>query len=249
MMVARAGGACIKEPAGLHISFPDKQGSEFVAYVPSDSVAWETRLRWVEKQSAIFLLNAPVLYGVKWEGRKSKKSPDKVLRVSAGLSLSFGPPLPKRYTLILKHGQEMAPIVEGAYLPLGKTGKPARLTGLPKWAETDLKHLAKALLQTCEIFQSREDVQKAVLALGEGRREELTNLERLYRKRGGANERLYGLAPISTEGGSALEAEHRRLQNIVLQRYSVGVEVRILSLGILEGNIPNSIYKSSTPEP
>jgi hypothetical protein len=240
MMVARAGGSCIKDRAGLQVSFPDKQGPGFIAYAPSDSMAWETRLRWVEKQSAIFLLNAPVLYGIKWEARRGKKSQDRVLRLSIGLSLSFGPPLPKRYTLTLKHGRKCVDIMEGSHLPLEKSGKAVPLTALPKWAETDRKHLAKAVSQTCEMFQSREEVRKALLALGEGRREELTCLERLYRRKQGANDRLYGLASTSTEEGSPIEAELRQLQSIVLHRYSIEVEVRILSIGVLEGHIPNS---------
>jgi len=66
----------------------------------------------------------------------------------------------------------------------------------------------------------------------------LTDLERLYITKQGANDHLYGLPAFGTEGSASIEAEARMLQNIALTRYDVTVRVRVLALGVLEGNLP-----------
>ena len=66
----------------------------------------------------------------------------------------------------------------------------------------------------------------------------MTDLERLYKAEQGANDHLYGLPAFGTEGSASIEAEARMLQNIALTRYDVTVRVRLLALGVLEGNVP-----------
>ncbi|MGH9762368.1 MAG: hypothetical protein ACREAC_16210, partial [Blastocatellia bacterium] len=62
-MVARGGGTSSRESDGVRIRFPGSP-DEFVAYAPADQQTWRTRLKWVEKQSAILLLNAPIVYAI-----------------------------------------------------------------------------------------------------------------------------------------------------------------------------------------
>ena len=242
-MIAQLGGSCINEPGGLRLSIPGDLSSEFVRYAPTTQRAWTTRLKWVEKQSAIFLLNSPILYGVTWSGAGGKRSGNDGLRLSVGLSLSIGRPLPKRYTCLIRHGRSEIRVSEGGYLLL-RMGKESNPTGLPPWAEADLSKLARGVLTACEYFRARPDVQHAIVELGAERRTELTDLERLYKTKQGSNDRLYGLAASGTEGSASIEAESRKLQSVVLRRYDVTVRVRVLTLGILEGCVPLEIYQT-----
>jgi len=240
--VSQAGGSCSKESDGLGLSFPDGT-EEFVAYAPTDQQTWRSRFKWVEKQSALFILNAPILYAIKWERQSRRKVASKsALRLSVGLSLSVGPALPKRYTCILKRGGKFS-VIEGGYLRLGEGTTSSTLAQLPEWAEAELEKLSLAVLEACEEFEARPQVQQAILGLGEKRRDEMANLGLLYRRKQGSNDRLYGLPEAGTEGSVSIEAELRRLQNIVLDRYRLRVRVRVLSLGVLEGDVPSTIYE------
>ena len=241
-MVAELGGSCEREQEGLRLSFPDVSGSEFVRYSPMNQQEWTTRLKWVEKQAAIFLLNAPLFYGVNWSGVKKRKSGNEGLRLCVVLSLSVVRPAPKRYNCFLRRGGNEVRVAQGGYLPLEK-GKQATLTVLPPWAEAHLPKLASGVLAACIRYRARPEVQGAIVTLGDKRRTELTDLERLYKTKQGANDHLYGLPAFETEGSASIEAEARVLQNTVLSRYEVAVRVRVLTLGVLEGNIPQEINR------
>lgn len=236
-MASQLGGSCVHESAGVRLSIPGRRESEFVRYSPTTQRAWATRLKWVEKQCAIFLLNAPILYGVTWNRGNPR---DRALRVSVGLSLSLGPALQCRYTFVLFHGTNEIRFSQGGELEIGN-GLEQPISKLPTWAHSDFPKLASAISRSAEYFQERAAVQNAVRRLGLQRREELTNLDHLYRRRQRGNARLYGFASPGTAGSASVEAELRRLQNTVLQRYTVVTRVRLLTLGILEGSFPREI--------
>jgi len=238
-MAAQLGGSCKRAPEGLRLSFPGAD-REFVRYSPTNQQEWTVRLKWVEKQAAIFLLNAPLFYGVNWGGAGKRKSGSEGLRLCVGLSLSAGRSLPKRYTCFLKRGGNEVQVVLGGYLSLGE-GKHSTLTALPPWAEADLPKLASGVLAACDQYRSRSEVQKALVRLEDNRRTELTDLERLYKTKQGANDHLYGLPAFGTEGSASIEAEARMLQNIALTRYEVTIRVRVLTLGVFEGNVPELV--------
>lgn len=243
-MAAQLGGSCVKESGGLMLSIPGDLNPESVRYAPTSQRAWTTRLKWVEKQSAIFLLNAPIVYGVKWKDDGAAKPNNRGLRLSIGLSLSVGTPFPKRYTCFVPHaGNEIRVEHGGCALSLGR-GTELILNGLPSWAEADLPMFARGVLMASDHFRARPEVQNAMMKLGEQRRTELTNLDHLYRRRQGSNDRLLGLPTPGTEGSVAIEAELRKLQSIILQRYAVRVRVRFITLGVLEGKIPNEISQA-----
>ena len=238
-MVAYSGGRATRQPGGLRISFSNET-DRFIAYAPDNQVDWEARLKWVEKQSAAYLLDAPILYGIQWKAKGGRSSRARALRLSVGLSLSLGQPHPRRYTCILEVGKRHIRIAEGGQLPELTNGTKLLLTSPPTWAENELERLAPAVLKSCEQFQQRPQVQIALSTLSEEFSTELSDLDRLYRRKQGTNDRLYGLPPADSDGSVAIESELQRLQTNVLERYRVGVRVRILSLGVFEGAVPEA---------
>jgi hypothetical protein len=239
-MVAINSGSATKVAHGLRISFPNEP-DRFIAYEPEEQAQWESRLKWVEKQSAAYLLGAPILYGLEWNAKRRKTSNVRALRLSIGLSLSMGASHPKRYTCILKHGDKNVFVGEGGHLPNVTGANKLLLTSLPAWAEKELERFAPAVLTACELFQKRAEVQVATATLDEKFTTELSDLDRLYRRKQGMNDRLYGLPAAGTEGSVAIEAELRRLQGIVLDRYHIRLRLRVLSLGVFEGDVPHTM--------
>jgi hypothetical protein len=239
-MVAFNGGSVTKQANGMRISFRNEP-DRLIAYEPKEQVDWELRLRWVEKQLAVYLLGAPILYGIQWEGKGRKRSAMRALRLSIGLSLSIGQPYPRRYTCTLKHRESDVFVAEGGHLPKVTGGNKLLLTTLPDWAENELERFAPAIVTACELFQKMPEVQVATSALEEKFNIEWSDLDRLYRRKQGTNDRLYGLPAAGREGSVAIEAELRRLQSIVLERYRLRLRLRVLSLGVFEGNIPHTV--------
>lgn len=239
-MVALNGGSAIKQATGLCVSFSDEP-ERLIAYAPDEQAQWETRLKWVEKQAAVYLLGAPILYGIEWNAKGSQHSAFRALRLSIGLSLSMGKPHPKRYSCILRHGKKDVSVIEGGQLPNITRGDKLLLTSLPSWAEKELHRFAPAVLEACELFQKRSQVQVATSDLNEKFTIELSDLDRLYRRKQGTNDKLYGLPLAGAEGSVAIEAELRRLQAVVLERYRVKLRLRILSLGVFEGDVPEVV--------
>jgi hypothetical protein len=84
-------------------------------------------------------------------------------------------------------------------------------------------------------------VQVATSTLDEKFSTEMSDLDRLYRRKQGMNDRLYGLPAAGREGSVAIEAELRRLQSIVLERYRLRLRLRVLSLGVFEGDVPHTM--------
>jgi hypothetical protein len=226
-----------KDSPALRLSFPEGSAGVFVAYTPANQRELETRLKWVEKQAARFLISPPVLYGITRRAKNSGRSAKKELRLSVALSLSVGPPCPQRYSLVKRLGVRQPTILEEGNVPLGSVVEELKLRTLPDWAKPELPKLAQAALSACDTFRKKPEIETSLLALGESQRAELTYLERLYQRKKGANDRLYGLAESGTQGSYAIEAELRRLQNSVLERYSVRVLMRVLSIGVFDGNI------------
>ncbi|MGH9824194.1 MAG: hypothetical protein ACREDR_13195, partial [Blastocatellia bacterium] len=133
--------------------------------------------------------------------------------------------------------------IEGGHLPSKIGGERSIVPALPAWAEAGLKRTARAVAKACDVYQARSDTQEAIQILAETRRQELIDLESLYGRKHGAIDRLYGLPTPDTGGSASIEAELRRLQNIVLDRYRVRVRLRMLSLGLFEGNVPHEACK------
>lgn len=242
-MAVEFDGSCFREPEGVRLSFPGGHRPEFVRYVPDTQQDWTMRLKWVEKQSAIFLLNTPIVYGLKWTAAGGKKEGNNGLRVSVGLSLSAGSPFPKRYTSVLRHGSNEVRISEGGRLPLGR-GKESPVGPMPSWVQDDLQKLARGIRRACQLYGARPEVRQAILKLQADRRIEIRDIENLYRTTRRSSHRLYGLPAPGTDGSASIEEELRRLQNIVLRRYEVTVRVRPLSLVVLQGAVPREIYRN-----
>jgi hypothetical protein len=187
---------------------------------PRDDVA-------LTKQAAVVLLNRPLYYTVGKPGRNA------TIRLSVGLSISVGPPLARRYVVTLKRGAAHASVEEGGRLPGDESARGAVVTTLPRDLEADLATLSRGVLEACEAFQSRAEVATAMGTIGRNRRAELVGVEQLYARRSGAQQRLYGFPEHGYEGSNAIEAELRRLQRVILDRYTVRLRLRILSLGII----------------
>jgi hypothetical protein len=231
--IVRLGGGVAKwEPDGILLSFADLPADEFVAYSPSVQSEWTKRLKWVEKQSALALLQPPVWYKVV---RSVKgRSPKSELRLSVVLSLSTGSPCWRRYTLRKARGVEDITISQGGNLSLPKGCQQFPLTALPVWAEKDLHELAEQTRKTCEVFKTSDEARGALATLAQKRRAELIYLQQLYNRKQDSHNLLYGLPEPGTAGSASIEAELQRLQGLVIERYAVSVRIRILSLGILE---------------
>ncbi|WP_144030661.1 hypothetical protein [Bradyrhizobium japonicum] len=226
-----ADGTCIENDKGYRLSFPDNE-PVFVAHRPNDAASWETRLRWVEKQSAAFLLNAPILFGLRDKAKKGRRT--NALRLSFGLSLSLGRPLRKRYCVTVKEGASKGVLTEGDEVILGEGWEEYDVLSLPSWTRSCLPILAKEVAATYEAYGNEDYVVTALEGIAEQRREEFIFLEDLYRRKSGANDRLFGLPMPNLDGSTAIEAELRGLQEVVLSRYEVKLRIKVLSLGVYE---------------
>jgi hypothetical protein len=203
-----------------------------IADEPATANEWSEHLRRVEKQAAVILLNPPFAYAVRWRAGGARTKP--AVRLSAILSLSVGPPLPQRLTFTVSRGTTRVRASAGERLARRRGEESSFVTVMPPWVAETLKPLAEAVAQACAEYQMRPDVQKALTAIWEQRRLDLSQVEVLYGSRD-RGDRLLGLSPEGTDGSAALEAELARLLAIVRDRYRVRVWVRMLSLGILGG--------------
>lgn len=201
-------------------------GARTVPRDPGDEDSWKHRLDAVEKRLATTLLQPPVLYSM-----RSAADARYTLRFSVGLSLSIGAPQRRRYVIFVQQGAE-AVIEDGGSLPADDHAS-AFLTTLPSWAEAEIAKGARAILDACARYELLSDVQTAIARLSEARHAELTSIESLYARRQGTDQKLYGMRERGTEGSASVEAEHRRLQQLVLERYAVRVRVKVLSVGVL----------------
>lgn len=237
-VAALDGGSVVAEDDRLRIDFRSDRSPIVVKRYPTDPDEWKTRFEQVEKRAAIILRNPPVVYSMVWPTRKAAKPASALLRLSVGLSLSVGEPIFRRYTVTLEQGARQATIEEGG-LPPSETGaQTGVLVTLPRWVEQSMKKLSRGVLEACDRYQVLPDVQSAVRRVGEKRRTELAQLEHLYARRQQSEGQLYDLPESGMQGSASIEAEQRRLQQIVFDRYSVRVRVWMLSLAILEGTIP-----------
>jgi hypothetical protein len=237
-LTALEGGRVVAEDDQLRIKFRLPRPSVIVKRNPADPDEWRIRFENIEKRAAIILGNPPVVYSMVWPTSKPAKHGRAVLRLSVGLSLSVGEPLSRRYVVTLTKDARQASIVEGGLPPAETGATTAILSTLPRWAEQRVKELSHAVLEACDLYQGLPAVRSAMNTLGERRRTELAQIEHLYARRQKSKGQLYGLPEPGTQGSASIEAEQRRLQQIVFERFTVQVRVRMLSLGILEGSIP-----------
>jgi hypothetical protein len=237
---AMDGGSVVAERDWLRIDFRDGRPSVVVKRKPVEPEEWRVRFEHVEKQAAIILNNPLVVYSIVWKARDSAKKGRAMLRLSFGVSLSVGAPLSQRYVATLERGARQAVIKEQGLQPAEGEAQTAIVSALPQWAEQGTKALSRAVLEACDRYKVRPEVQTAIAELGDRRRTELAQIEHLYARRPESNGQLYGLPEPGTQGSASIEAEQRRLQQVVIDRYTVRVCVRMLSLGLLEGPIPTT---------
>lgn len=234
-----ADGTCAESAEGYQLSFPDDAKPIFVAHRPNDAASWEMRLRWVEKQSAAFLLNAPILYGLRNKAKKGRRT--NALRLSFGLSLSLGRPLRKRYCVTVREGLSKGVLTERDEAIPGEGWEEYNVLSLPSWTRSCLPVMAREVAAAYEAYGNEDGVFAALESVAKQRREEFTYLEDLYRRKSGANDRLFGLPARDLEGSTAIEAELRGLQEVVLRRYEVKLRLHVLSLGVYE-NVPFGFF-------
>ena len=221
---------CKKMPGGLRVSISDKPKSVFINY------EWITRLKWVEKQSAIFLLHAPIVYNLKQKTTSEHSTTTKkIIRLSFALSLSIGLPCYKRYTVIFVHGERSAKLMKDISIPHSYNSEMLHLEKFPKWALNDIPKLIKEISKAFDHFKMSEEVKSHLLLLGKKRKVEFDNLEELYPLKKGSYNKILGLSVL--ENHSSVETEVQRLQRIIMLRYSVEIQFRILSLGSIEAKI------------
>lgn len=232
--VARLDGSSVTEHDGrLRVAFADGSADELVALQPATADEWRSRLRRLEKQAAIVLLNPSLAYSIAYPARRGEKPPRQTLRLSASLSLSVGRPFGRRQVFTFSRGTGQVTVSEGEALPRRDGEQSTFLASLPGWVERAMIPLTSAIVAQCEAYELRPEVQDAVARIGEQRRTELAHIQLLYtsQRRG---TRLYGLPRSGAHASSTVEAERRQLETIVLDRYLVQIRVRVLSLGILE---------------
>ncbi len=228
-------GNVVAEHDRWRINFRDGRPSIVVKRAPADPNEWRVRFERVEKQAAIILNNPPVVYSMVWKTRGAAKQDSAMLRLSFGVSLSVGAPLSQRYVATLERGARQAVIEERGLPPTEGAAQTAILSTLPRWVEKGTETLSRAVLEACERYQLRSEVQTAIKGLGEKRRTELAQIDYLYARRQESAGHLYGLPEPGTEGSASIEVEQRRLRQTVIDRYTVRVYVRMLSLGLLVG--------------
>lgn len=232
-VAAAEGGAVCEEEGGLRVVLADGRADEVIARMPASQEQWQSRLKWVEKQAAVILLGQAFAYTLALPGRSHGGRGR--LRLSVVLSLSTGPPLARRFVVTHERGAKRATVSIGGSLPRYRGARGAFVSSLPDWVDSALGLLASGVTAACEEFQLRGDVQEALAVIAEKRQTELRYVDHLYGVEGRHNERLYGLAVDGLAGSRAIEAERRRLQQGVLDRYAVCIRARILSLGIITG--------------
>jgi hypothetical protein len=234
-VVSEAGGAISADAQCFVLSVPSEARTIAIRHRPTTPSEWRVRLGWVEKLAANHLLNAPVLFEADW-GRGKNDGRQVILRLSFGLLLSLGDPCPVRYSASALKASRAVTVTEAADIPTHGADRPIK--SLPGWAVRRLEDLCDAVLKTCAEYSKRSDVSSAIEAVTSARRRELGDIDRLYSAEANKNPTLLGVEEPDTSGSEAVEAERRRLQQVVLERYSVRIVVKTLSLGVLVGMQP-----------
>lgn len=204
-----------------------------ISAAPTNHVQWETRLEWLEKQAASFLCNAPLVYSARVGNIAGHRVTQRALRLSFGLCLSVGRPLRQRFAayLFLPGGKTELQVSQGESIEAARDVKFLSLP--PAWVEPAWGKLVPLIEEACERYGGGDEVKEELISLARKRREALWYLDNLYMRREGYNDHLYGLPPKGTSGSAAITQEYQNCQRVVLERYSVRVEVTPLSLGIL----------------
>lgn len=232
--IARAQRAHVKKTReGFVVQGGAIDGAITVLRSPTDYVQWRTRLEWLEKQAASFLLGAPLIYSARVRSIANHRITDRALRLSFGLSLSMGHPLRQRFAayLFLPGGNTVLQIPNGESIEAARDVTFLALG--PAREERVWDGLVPVIEEACEHYSKRDDVKEELSSLARKRREALWYLDNLYMRREGFNDHLYGLPPEGTSGSAAITQEYRNCQRVLLERYSVRIELTPLSLGIL----------------
>lgn len=199
---------------------------------------WKDRLLWLDKQAAIYLNNAPLLYSALWENTKQPSKDKKVLRFAFGLSLSIGRPLRRRYTAIFSLPDRRILLSNENELSPSSASSGNVISGLPNWAEEGFELLVPKIEEASRTYSSLPEVQQHLSELARARKNELWQLDHLYKRKQGLNDKLYGFPIAGEMGSAAIRAEIMNCQKLILERYKVRIILEPLSLGILEGSVP-----------
>src|SRR5262249_9158171 len=105
---------------------------------------------------------------------------------------------------------------------------------MPVWATKLRAECAPLLQEACAKYLSQVDVQHAIVALAQRRKESLWDLDSLYQRREGSSDRIYGWPPAGSSGSARISQEYKNCQANLLRRFLVSVEITPLSLGVLE---------------
>lgn len=187
----------------------------------------------VEKQAAVILCNPPVMYSVKTLAKSKHAMSIESIRLSIGFSLSVGVPYFQRFTVTIPFKSKSVIVVEaGAHLMIPEDAEVKYLRTIPDKVKNKESVFIGGIKDALEEYQEQQEVQSALRKIGERRKTELNYLEQLYARGRASKARLYGFADLGIEGSASIDAEHRRLQEIVLTRYTPVVRIRLLSLGV-----------------
>jgi hypothetical protein len=232
--MARANGASLRAIGdGFIVHGGTFDGEIKVVASPTTHLEWRTRLEWLEKQAARFVLGAPLAYSAAMRSVAGQRASGLALRLSFGLSLSFGHPLRQRFSAyVFSSGRK--PELRGAEGDSLENAKDVKLLlRAPVWVTKAWAKVVPLVEEACERYESRPDVQEELGRLAQRRRESLWYLHNLYNRREGFNDHIYGLPLGETSGSAAIAQEYQNCQLVVLRRYSVRIEVKALSLGVL----------------
>lgn len=192
----------------------------------------QDRLEFVEKQAAIVLLTAPVLFAAELKNPQQSRSRKTVLRVAFGYRLIKGRPCFRRYTSYLEPTSGRTVIIRGDDHLLGELSS----TILERNADHSLinEYLHEMSRQVAEAqndYLTDKDVKAELQALAERQRSELFELNLLYNRKSQRHLRTYGVNPEKpSEKPTSPVDEFRRKRLIVYQRHVPRVSVDVLSL-------------------
>lgn len=204
---------------------------------PDTPDAWRTRLTYIEKAAAEEIKSGPAAFSCSAaEGRAHGRGTDDlvdVVRVAFGLSLSLGKSCGRRYTAYFLPDIEQGSFIAGRDELPGVWTEVSRLDLRQVGLRPALEHWLGMLGEVAIEYRSCAAVAGQLANLNAGLASELRDLDRLYTTRGGEFAYLLGQAKASLRGEDAIESEYLTRMEDILGKYTVGILLRVLSIGIV----------------
>jgi hypothetical protein len=206
-----------------------------IAHEPQSNEQWQNRLRIAEQMSATALRARPYVYCIDLDPKNQRRRTGRVevLRCAFGLVVVSGPMRLWRMTAYYVHPWALSHVIEGSdgFFPL----KASATNG-----EFDLAKLEKGLEKLCagislvqQQFAKRPEVRAILDAQAERLSAEVVALDSLYFDPLYQRGLLHGVPLEGFAGDPAIEAEYRRRLDSIVKRYTLAVQLRILSLGFI----------------